>query len=132
MQVLLFTNKETTPQVFAALAASTQREIGASFATVHERESAILDNFKVKAVGRLIPMISCTNLAHKRASLIVRSAPACMGATQTPNGSHTLCAECIGTAVAIEQHIRIGGDVDLSGLKSLNVAGVSVDSGSFQ
>lgn len=47
----MFTNKEETPLVFAALAANTQLEADASFGTVHERETGVLEKFKVKKVS---------------------------------------------------------------------------------
>lgn len=54
MKVLLFTNKDTTPPIFAALAANIQRELpSTAFAIVHQRESEILSDFKVTAVPKL-------------------------------------------------------------------------------
>ena len=122
MQVLLFTNKETTPRVFAALAANTQREIGASFATVHQRETAILENFKVKAVSTLMPMIGCADPRLDVCQLV--SSP-------HPPEPCALRRNTLELPLLPQQHTRNGGDVDLGGLKSPIVAGVPIDSGSF-
>lgn len=53
LQALLFTNKDATPPIFAALAANIQRDVPSmTFATVHQRESEIFADFKVTAVRR--------------------------------------------------------------------------------
>ena len=57
-QVLLFTNKEQTPALFAAVAANV-RDTGAAFAAVHERETEVLKNFKVSKVWVCTPQQSC-------------------------------------------------------------------------
>lgn len=47
--MLLFTNKEQTPPLFAALAANT-RDLGFGFGAVHDSEAGVLEDFKVKTV----------------------------------------------------------------------------------